>query len=1172
VTSPLAQPSEDQFDFALPPSPYPGLRPFDLREWPIFFGRERMTDEIVERLIAQQLVVLHGDSGCGKSSLIRAGALARLEQEHAREGLSWRTSAMRPANAPLQALAEALAALDGRTDEARVVEIRRVLNFGADAPEALVRLLGRGEADHICILFDQFEELFASARRPGGMEEATLLVRFLVSLVERQTPGLYAIVTMRSEFLGACAQFADLAEAVNRSQYLLPRMTNADLLRAIREPASLYCGQVSQALAERLLADGRGPDELPLIQHGLSVLYRRRMATLPGAHEVKDGGDDRPAVEWRLELSDYTGVEGLRKLLSDHADDVCRTCGQGSGPTIERMFRAITAINAEGQAIRRPQTFASIVAVTGAPEATVRGIIDAFRSDDVSLLSPYGSTPIRPDSLIDTSHEALIRNWDKICSADGWLAREFRDGLIWRSLLVQAESFEHDSANVLSPATTRERERWVAQRNAEWAKRYDSGWSRVEALITASVAAARASEALRRRRARVLNIIAGVVVILLAAFVAVVQRQRNQAYAAVAELLWDRLDFKSDATAGGVPNGPALNSLWQIRAASGGQRQAFLEELTPRPQHKDDLHDRLVRLGQRPAVILRAARVDWAYANGDTRWADDVRKELLKEIPIERNSPNLVALVTALQALPGPLGADEARVPYDALLREIAQSEISADFLGEQWLLQALPPGTAAMTADQAKAEVETLHIKIEGSGDVLQSRALLKALAGRLTDDDREHYIADVLNKAKDAADDARHRLAVELDALLRDDDPRRMQADVAMTLLWASQSWSLPDYKAATDKVAALVKSDDPLRALNGCLQVVDETPSPFVQSYKPVISAIAGKVERSQVPAALTQVRAASGKTSKVATQQQDVLAAAAGVLASSLLDADAQAEVGRSLGLLNDPKLDDASLTERNQIPAVAAVVGALADKLTPDQAGTAAVRLLDLAEDPDPIVREGIARVLAHIAPRFTPKTAAAAATRLVTLLQDRRTARDTTAAVASALRASIDRLDPADASAVLDSLLKGIKSTDKTIDNIQTLVGMSSAVERLAAKAQSPNAQHVMKSLLGWSGFPSLSAAAARAWAAHTPRSSAPAFVRDVVEVLRYPTAAEATDELFAAIVSVVPEAAQLKERDERLKWLAHYPGVDLDSAVKCPEPGSVVADLQTAGLTCPER
>jgi hypothetical protein len=79
----------------LPPSPYPGLRPFEKREWPIFFGRESMATYVIDRLMATHFVVVHGDSGCGKSSLIRAGVQAQLEQEQARSGHQWITADMR---------------------------------------------------------------------------------------------------------------------------------------------------------------------------------------------------------------------------------------------------------------------------------------------------------------------------------------------------------------------------------------------------------------------------------------------------------------------------------------------------------------------------------------------------------------------------------------------------------------------------------------------------------------------------------------------------------------------------------------------------------------------------------------------------------------------------------------------------------------------------------------------------------------------------------------------------------------------------------------------------------------------------------------------------------------------------------------------------------------------
>ena len=85
---------------------------------------------------------------------------------------------------------------------------------------------------------------------------------------------MHIVVTMRSEFLGECARFNELAEAINRTQYLVPRMERDALLRAIRRPAQLYNGTVTLDLAERLIADAAGrEDELPLIQHELMLMW-----------------------------------------------------------------------------------------------------------------------------------------------------------------------------------------------------------------------------------------------------------------------------------------------------------------------------------------------------------------------------------------------------------------------------------------------------------------------------------------------------------------------------------------------------------------------------------------------------------------------------------------------------------------------------------------------------------------------------------------------------------------------------------------------------------------------------------------------------------------------------------------------------------------------------------
>ena len=496
---------------ALPPQPYPGLRPFTKAEWPIFFGRERMADRIVAELLEKRLLVVHGDSGCGKSSVVAAAVLPRLEQESARGGLRWITCSTQPGDSPLWNLSSDLAPLAGGGDAA--IEIRRRLNFGSAAPAEIAALV-RGDSNAcVCILIDQFEELFACAER-GGAHEAQLVTSFLSAFHEHPPDGLYIVLTMRSEFLGACARFEGFAEVVNAAQYLLPRLQHDDLLRAIREPATLYDGEIARELAERLIADaGTGQDQLPLMQHGLMLLHRDYV--LAPARAGDGGSAGPPAIDasapgaWRLGIEHYTHGGGLKQLLSDHADAVMdeavRTAQLPPGSrVVEDIFRALTDITADGQAIRRRRTFAQLLAVTGAAEPALRAVVGAFRVEGVSFLRPYGTAEIRDATVVDISHEALIRCWSKIADPrDGWLVREFRNGLIWRSLLVQADSFERDASNVLAPTTTDEREVWLRRRNAAWAERYGGGWPRVLALVEASAAArdaARKEQAAARER------------------------------------------------------------------------------------------------------------------------------------------------------------------------------------------------------------------------------------------------------------------------------------------------------------------------------------------------------------------------------------------------------------------------------------------------------------------------------------------------------------------------------------------------------------------------------------------------------------------------------------------------------------------------------------------------
>jgi TPR repeat protein len=485
-------------DFRLP---YPGLRSFRPDETDLFFGRDACINEMVERLAATRFLAVLGTSGSGKSSLVYTGLLDGLGLGlMAMAGPRWAVAAMRPAGRPIANLARALLGTRqgqgsdaaGSPTETDVAALTDRLRDGPRAVAQWCREDHLPQRTNLLLVIDQFEELFRYANY-AGREEAEAFVALLLESAAAQGVPIYVVLTMRSEFLGPCALFPDLAERINAGLYLTRRMTRDEMQDAITGPAGVCGFVVEPALVARLLNDlesftlaqedgggdqlqqlARRADQLPLMQHVLNRLWLR----------AQGGSPTEPIM---LRLADYDGLGGMSGALNDHAEEVLRNVAPEYRDAAEPVFRALMSGETVATALRIGRRVGELIEIAGKEKrAAVEKVIEAFRDPSCNFLMASREGAIDDDTVIDISHESLIRHWGRLGM---WLQHEAKKAADYRYLDERAHRWDRREAGLLTMPDLRTLRDWQARErpNAVWARRYGGDFKLAERFLGLSV-------------------------------------------------------------------------------------------------------------------------------------------------------------------------------------------------------------------------------------------------------------------------------------------------------------------------------------------------------------------------------------------------------------------------------------------------------------------------------------------------------------------------------------------------------------------------------------------------------------------------------------------------------------------------------------------------------------
>jgi hypothetical protein len=314
-------------------------------------------------------------------------------------------------------------------------------------------------------------------------EEASAFVAMLLATARKAERRLRVMLTMRSDFVGDCEVFLGLPQAVSQSQFLVPRLTRSQMEAAITGPSRIRRAgfapfEFQEGLVNTLINEaGDRPDLLPQLQHALMRTWKL--------------SDRRLLTE-----GDYDRAGRFSKSLSNDADEAFQSLDNVSQQLARRLFLLLCDVSAEGQFTRRRPVAQEVLDVAQVTDcATLERVVRVFQDNDRNFLLPPRREPITPATVLDVSHESLLRQWEQLRK---WRDAETKSAQQYRRLRDELDS----NTKFLSDTHLAQAQEWVQTEhpNDPWARRYDSADSADSSRLQPCLDLIERSDAERKRK------------------------------------------------------------------------------------------------------------------------------------------------------------------------------------------------------------------------------------------------------------------------------------------------------------------------------------------------------------------------------------------------------------------------------------------------------------------------------------------------------------------------------------------------------------------------------------------------------------------------------------------------------------------------------------------------
>jgi WD40 repeat protein len=458
-------------------SPFPGLRPFSQEESEYFFGREKESEEIAGKLIRNRFVAVTGASGSGKSSLILCGLIPKLKNLSSKVKETWNILVMKPGNDPFGNLRDSFTKTFAKAENWKKSndEILKLLKENPGGITDVIGILSPGNKVKTLIFVDQFEELFRYGSPETGAgtgADTSGFINLLTNAITGGNPDIYLVIALRSDLISECSHYRNFTNLVNNSNFLVSRMDRENFREAIVGPVKNAGADIDNDLVDLLIDEVNGrTDQLPVLQHALMRTWM---------HWKELGEPDRP-----LDITDYRSIGTMNDAISRHAGHIYERFDKEAKEICERLFKIITGKGSDNKGIRYPSKVKTIKAAVHCNEEDLFNVIEGFRDQSVSILTPPYPVPLDDESIIDLSHETLIHLWDLL---QKWVDEEHSSVQMYLRLSEASALYQQGKTGLLKPPDLQLAIKWRDENKPTlwWAQKYNPAYERAMVYLRTS--------------------------------------------------------------------------------------------------------------------------------------------------------------------------------------------------------------------------------------------------------------------------------------------------------------------------------------------------------------------------------------------------------------------------------------------------------------------------------------------------------------------------------------------------------------------------------------------------------------------------------------------------------------------------------------------------------------